>query len=51
MQMRHQARVIGKLGYLMLFNKEEFSVATGWWNTIPIKPYKGALADKDYTCR
>jgi hypothetical protein len=47
----NQAKVIGKVGYLMLFSNEEFSVATGWWNTIPIKPYHGTLADTDYTCR
>ncbi|MEA2688871.1 MAG: hypothetical protein QOD51_1478, partial [Candidatus Eremiobacteraeota bacterium] len=47
----NQAKVIGKIGYLMKFANEEFSVATGWWNTIPIKPYTGTLADKDYSCK
>ena len=46
----NQAKVIGKLGYLLSWGKEEFSVATGWWNTIPIKPYTGSLAGKDYAC-
>lgn len=47
----NQAHVIGKTGYLMNFGNEEFSVATGWWNTIPIKPYTGTLASKDYACK
>lgn len=37
--------------YVMAFGTEEFSVATGWWNTIPIKPYKGTLQSGSYTCK
>jgi len=47
----NQAKVIGKIGYLLSWNNEEFSVATGWWNTIPIKPYTGTLADSSYSCK
>jgi hypothetical protein len=46
----NQAHVIGKIGYLMDFGNEEFSIATGWWNTIPIKPYTGTLAASSYAC-
>ena len=28
----------------------EFSAVTGWWSTIPIKPYSGALAPGSYSC-
>ncbi len=31
-------------------NGPEFSAVTGWWSTIPIKPYSGALAPGSFAC-
>jgi hypothetical protein len=36
--------------YSERINGPEFSAVTGWWSTIPIKPYSGALAQGSYSC-
>jgi hypothetical protein len=37
--------------YIQNMSVDEFSAATGWWSSIPIKPYSGALADASYACK
>ena len=37
--------------YIQNMNVEEFSAATGWWSSIPIKPYSGPLNNGSYGCK
>jgi cytochrome c556 len=37
--------------YFEFASAEEFSAATGWWSSIPIKPYTGSLGDGAYACK
>ncbi|HEX3550459.1 MAG TPA: pilus assembly protein TadG-related protein [Candidatus Elarobacter sp.] len=37
--------------YAEKVNAPEFSAVTGWWNTIPIKPYSGALNMGSVACK
>jgi hypothetical protein len=37
--------------YAERVNGPEFSAVTGWWNTVPIKPFSGALNTAALTCK
>jgi hypothetical protein len=37
--------------FIQDMSHDEFSAATGWWSSIPIKPYSGALAGGSYACK
>jgi hypothetical protein len=37
--------------YIQNMTVDEFSAATGWWSSIPIKPYSGTLADGSFACK
>ncbi len=39
-----------KNAYAERINGPEFSAVTGWWSTIPLKPYSGKLAAGSFTC-
>ena len=37
--------------FTVAFQADEFTAVTGWWSTIPIKPYAGTLSDGQYSCK
>ncbi len=37
-------------GYRFGIDENEFSAFTGWWNSVPIRPYSGAKADTELGC-
>ncbi|HZO94080.1 MAG TPA: pilus assembly protein TadG-related protein [Candidatus Baltobacteraceae bacterium] len=37
--------------FTVAFQADEFTAVTGWWSTIPIKPYMGTLSDSQYACK
>ncbi len=36
--------------YTVKLQADEFTAVTGWWSTIPIKPYAGTLSSGSYAC-
>jgi hypothetical protein len=41
----------GSNGYGMRVNNPEFSAVTGWWNTVPMKPFAGTLDPGSFQCK
>jgi hypothetical protein len=37
-------------GYRFGIDENEFSAFTGWWNSVPIRPYSGTKTDTDLGC-
>jgi len=37
--------------YTVKLQSDEYTAVTGWWATIPIKPYSGQLSDSQYACK
>jgi hypothetical protein len=37
-------------GYRFGIDHDEFSAFTGWWNSVPIRPYSGTKADSELGC-
>ncbi len=37
-------------GYRFGIDQNEFSAFTGWWNSVPIRPYFGTLSDASLGC-
>ena len=43
-------RIPSTNGYMFGIDHDEFSAFTGWWNSVPMRPYSGTKADTTLGC-